>query len=454
MVAMDVTLARFVRALRSAEIPVSPAETLDAYAVLQQVGLSDPVVLRHALGLALAKSPQEKARFAECFERFFGQLAFRTPAKRTLLGQVSPAELQARIAPLASPGLRELIDAILRRDHVRLAWRVQAHGGSPEVAAMSALRDKSAAVARLLDALGVDELGTLMDRPELEDAPDVRSVLRYLRQYVQEQVRAYVDAQYALQVDATGKQAILRSALSGNLDQLPKAYFEDMDRVVRRLAERLASNQRRRRRRERRGVLDLKRTLRDNVAYDGALFNLRWRQQRRERAAVYVVCDLSNSVASIARFLLLFLHGLSEVLPNVRLFAFSNRLGEITEGFAKHPWERAIEEALLEWGRGATDYGRALLDFRALTHQDLDHRSTLIFLGDARGNYFEPRSDVLRELSRRVRQVFWLNPETPDRWEEGDSLMRRYAPYCLRVDTCARLSDIERFAERLVSVVR
>ena len=118
------------------------------------------------------------------------------------------------------------------------------------------------------------------------------------------------------------------------------------------------------------------------------------------------------------------------------------------------PVERAVEEAMFDWGKGATDYGRALLDFRDLVHQDLDHRSTLIFLGDARGNYFEPRVDVLKHLSQRVKQVFWLNPETRDRWGEGDSDMRRYAVHCLRVDVCRGLKDIERFADRLLTATR
>ena len=113
-----------------------------------------------------------------------------------------------------------------------------------------------------------------------------------------------------------------------------------------------------------------------------------------------------------------------------------------------------MEGALFDWGKGATDYGRALLDFREIVQSQLDHRSTLIFLGDARGNYFDPRTDVFRQLSRRVRQTFWLNPERVDQWGEGDSDMLRYAPYCLRVDTCRGLKDIERFADRLLTLTR
>ena len=451
---MEHTLARFVHALRSAEVPASPAETLDAFAVVQQVGIEDPDLLRNALALALAKSHQEKAHFAECFERFFHQLAFRQPAKRSLLRGTDPEAMLARIAPLASPELESLLGAILHRDHGELAWRVEQQAQALDIAQMQSLRDKGHYVRRLGQALGLAELERLLERRELADEGDILGVLRYLRQYVQEQVRAYIDQQYQLVVDATGKRAIIDAALQGNLDQMPPGYYEEVDRVVAKLAEKLSRNHRRRRRRADRGALDLKRTLRDNVAYDGTLFRLHWRQKRVEKSTVFVVCDLSSSVSRIARFLLMFLYDLAEALPALRTFAFSNRCGEISELFRRHDPARAVEEALFSWGKGTTDYGQALFDFREQAGRDLDHHSIVIFLGDARGNYYEPRIDVMRAIAQRVKQVFWLNPETQDRWGDGDSLMRHYAPFCLRVDTCTRLQDIERFAGRLLTITR
>lgn len=449
---MEMTLARFVHALRSAEVPVSPAETLDAFEVVQAVGIHDPTLLRDALGLTLAKSRQEKERFVDCFERFFHQLAFQQPAKRSLLRDVDPLDVMAAVEPLASPELREVLESILRRDHTHLAWLVQQQAQQLDFSHMQSLRDKGSYAARLGQALGLAELEKLLERGELADERDILTVLRYLRQYVNEQIRGYVDQQYQLVVDATGKRAIIAAALSGNLDQMPPDYYQEVDRVVAKLADKLAQNHRRRRRRAQRGVLDLKRTLRANVAYDGALFNLHWRQQRRQRSTVFVICDVSGSVSRIARFLLMFLYDLAEALPDLRTFAFSNRLGEISELFQRFDPPRAVEEALFAWGKGTTDYGQALFDFRELVGRDLDHRSTVIFLGDARGNYYEPRVDVMRAISQRVKQVFWLSPETPDRWGDGDSLMGRYAPYCLRVDTCTRLQDIERFADRLLTI--
>ena len=447
------TLTRFVHALRSAEVPVSPAETLDGFEIVQQIGIRDPYLLKNALALAFAKSQEEKARFAECFERFFHQLAFQQPARRAMLRDVDADALQGIVSVTGSEALSGVVREILEGEKSALAFRVQTQAAVLEVASMQNLRDKSRLIESLLAALGGDALSELISSKEPTIEP-FQPALRYLRQYMQEQVRSYADAQYQIHVDASGKRALLAAALKGNLSHLPPDYFGEFERVVKKLAERLAQNHRRRRRRAQRGMLDIKRTIRENVAYDGVLFNLKWRQKRVEKSAVYVVCDVSNSVASIARFLLLFMHGLTDVLPKVRAFAFSSSLGEITEQFKEQGVERAVEEAMFDWGKGTTDYGQAMVGLRDLIHEDLNHRSTLIILGDARGNYFDPRVDVFKHLSQRAKQVFWLNPETRDRWSEGDSDMQRYAAYCQRVDLCRDLKDIERFADRLLTASR
>ena len=314
---------------------------------------------------------------------------------------------------------------------------------------MHTLREKSSLAEAILRDLGIQELEALAG-----GGGEFGGVLRYLRQYVVQQVRSFVNEQYRLVVDASGKQALIEAALKSHLAQLPPAYYDEVNKVVRKLAERLAQRHRRRAKRAHRGALNIKKLLRDNVAYDGAMFRLSWRSKKLQRSSVYVVCDVSNSVSRVSRLLLLLLHSLSDVLPNVRSFAFSNRLGEITDLFARHDHERAIEEALVLWGNGATDYGRALIDFRNLVKDDLDHRSTIVFLGDARNNYYDPHAEVLKGLSQRVKQVYWLNPESRETWGQGDSEMLRYGAYCLKTTTCGRLKDLDRFADSLLSATR
>ncbi len=455
---MDVTFTRFVSALRNADIRVSPAETLAAFDVVSHVGIADKMLLKDALALTLAKSRAEKDRFDDTFERFFFGLAFREPAKRTFLRRVDRDALLAKLKTDLCASLLESVANVLDDDRDRLALRVQQAAEKAGIHEIKSLREKSRYAKSIRKALEIDELdgylaadnGAGTDAVEREQ----RALLRYLRQYFHQEIRAYVDARYRLHVDATGKRALIEAALKSNLDQLPQAYYQEVRRVVALLASKLAKEHRRRRKRAVRGLLDIKKTLRRNVAYDGAVFDLHWRQRKREPATVFVLCDVSNSVARVARFLLLFLYELTDVLPNVRAFAFSSRLGEVTDTMRQRASDAAIEEVLFAWGKGNTDYDRAFADFHGLCGGNLDSRSILIVLGDARNNYYHPRIEIFEQLARRAKQTFWLNPETRDQWHEGDSEMRRYAPYCFKVETCNKIRDIERFADRLLLATR
>ena len=72
------------------------------------------------------------------------------------------------------------------------------------------------------------------------------------------------------------------------------------------------------------------------MSYDGAIFNLHWKSVEVDRPKVFAICDVSGSVANYARFMLMFLYSLDEVMPKVRSFAFSSDLAEVTELFNRN----------------------------------------------------------------------------------------------------------------------
>lgn len=446
---MDLTLNRFVHALRAADVDVSPAETLDAFQVAGHVGLHDRSLLQNALRLTLAKTVEEKAAFDRCFPAFFEGLTVQQPMKRSVLRDVDTTEFMRRVESLDRPVLADVVRSALDANHTLLSRLMVQHVNGDALDAMRQLRDKSPVVNAAASALGLPALDQLRS-----GGGELATAAAHVQNYVKEQLKAWVDRQYLLRVDATGQRTLLAAALTSNLQQLPPAYHAEVERVVARLADRLARRHRRRRKRDRRGQLDVRRMLRSNVAWEGTPVRLHWRRQKRERATVYLVCDISNSVSQISRFLLLLLFKLQAVLPTVRSFAFSNRLGEITGRFDSQPPSTAIESAILDFGRGTTDYGAAMLDLHGLIGRDVNRRSTLIFLGDARSNHFPARADLLRGLSRQAGQTWWLTPETADRWDTGDCVLRQYSPWCRGVLTCNRLADIERFTEQLLERTR
>ncbi|MCY4129383.1 MAG: VWA domain-containing protein [Gammaproteobacteria bacterium] len=448
---MEVTFARFVRALRKANIRVSPAETLDAFAVVSRIGISDRDFLKNALGLALAKTLPEKMAFEDTFDRFFEQLGFREPPKRAMLNSFEShaldSETQARLGSPLAEGISEMLDG----NRELLTEMMQQAASQLHIDDISALREKRSFEMQIANSMGLPRLDEYLTN---DPDPGIAPLLRYVRQYLYKQVKDYVDGQYRLHVDPTSKRAILEAALAGHLNRLPPEYYVEVRRVVERLAKQFSKAYRRRAKRTQRGLLEYKRTIRQNMAYDGNVYELHWRKVRKEPSTIYVVCDVSNSVSSIARFLLLFLYELVDILPRVRAFAFSSELGEVTEVFRNKASETAIEEALFDWGKGNTDYGRAFFDFRQLVGKDLNKRATVIVLGDARSNFYDPGVAVLAEVSKRVKQLFWLNPEVRSQWREGDSEMIRFAPFCTEVFLCNQLMHIERFADRLMTTMR
>ena len=217
-----------------------------------------------------------------------------------------------------------------------------------------------------------------------------------------------------------------------------------MASLVRKAAKRLASMHSRRRRITKRGLLDVRRTIAANAAYDGFLFHTKWKTTRVERPKVMVICDVSGSVSRVAKFLLLFLYSLQDVLPKVRSFVFSSDMAEVTSLFEQESLEESLTQVIDQWGNKPTDYGKALRDFRDMSLRDIDHRTTVIMLGDARNNNLNGNTEIWQEVYRRSQRVLWLNPEREFSWDTGDSIMSKYAPYCSQVETCNTLSDLNR----------
>jgi len=146
----------------------------------------------------------------------------------------------------------------------------------------------------------------------------------------------------------------------------------------------------------------------------------------------------------------LFLHSLQDVLPKVRSFVFASDMGEVSELFERLTVEEALAEIMDRWANRPTDYGCALEDFKRLALNDIDPKTTVIMLGDARNNQSDGRSDIWQQVYQRSQRVLWLNPEGRFSWDSGDSIISEYAPYCSKVEPCNSLNDINRILNNLL----
>ena len=81
---------------------------------------------------------------------------------------------------------------------------------------------------------------------------------------------------------------------------------------------------------------------------------------------------------------------------------------------------------------------------------EIDNKTTVVILGDARNNFGPEKAHLLKTIKERSKQVFWLNPEGKYRWDTGDSVMTKYSAYCTKVFQCGNIDQLERVVSTLL----
>ncbi len=457
---MERTFTNFLKALRGADVPVSVADTLDAMEVAKLVGWEDRDRLKTSLSFALAKSEEEKQAFSDTFDDFFRADSFRNREEED--GERPQRDRSDASSEEADSALAQML---MEDDQTGLALSMEQAAAAIGVENIRFFTQRGLYVQRIMNEMGLQDLDAQISELGREGAggmpgsggegmgsggQGMRQQLQEGRAYLFEQVRDFVEQQLQLHGAATSKELKedrLRRSRLGNLD---KRDQEEMRKIVDKIAKRLVALYARKRKIKDRGHLDVRRTMRKNYANDGILFSLEWKMRKLDKPKVMAICDVSGSVASVARFLLQFLYALHDVLSGVRSFAFSGKLIETSDFFERHLVDEAVDKVMNAVGYMSTDYGQSLSDFREGWLDQVDKRTTILILGDARSNYSDPRADIMKELYERSKRVIFLNPEPPPLWGTGDSETRRYRPYCHVMKECSTLNHLERLVEDLL----
>lgn len=453
---MEATLADFIRVLRAAGVRVSIAEAIDAHHAVHRVGLGDRALLKTALGLTLAKTEEERTLLDGCFERFFTfqELVDEEPAptEQAAAAAVAAAEQRGDAGEAVPAAVSALSEQLLRQDWAALNVAVAAAGQRVGASQVVSFTQRGRYTQAIAEAMGLPQVNADIARLAAGDDAerDAAGRLERGRALLLERARDYVERQIGLFADPETRRWMRERLPQQRLSAVDRYYYQDMQDLVRRMAKRLVAMNDRRKKTARRGQLDFRRTLRSGLAYDGVPFEPRWRRIKKDRPRVMALCDVSGSVAAVSRFLLMFLYSVSETLPKVRSFAFSDSLEEVTELFEQRPLEEAVALTLKRLGERSSDYGGSLADFERLALDDIDTRTTVILLGDARSNYGDPGISTLRKVYQRARQVIWLNPEPRTAWGFGDSEMPLLATACHHVRVCNTLKHLEQLVEELL----
>jgi uncharacterized protein with von Willebrand factor type A (vWA) domain len=436
-------LLGFCEELREEGVAVGTSEILDAFAALDEVPWTSQDDFREALAATIAKSQEDRRLFELLFERWFFR-ATETEAIERGIGEEGQRHEGGERLDLDE--LREQVrEAIAAgddgelRDLARLA--IAAFGRRGEGSGVVGVD-----VQRIRRTLGLST-GTQQGAEEGggELPPIDREQLgRFERHLRRELERDLIERTETM--PPSRPLAELDRALPTSPTQDLAAVHRAVSQMKRRLAT-LGHEQRGRRKGQ---TVDVRRTMRASLETGGVPLRLRHRPKRPRRPEIYVLCDVSTSVTSASVFFLSVLHALHDSFRKLRSFVFIERISEVTEIFEHQRDFREIAQRISSEGgvadvSGYTDYGRVWLEFLTEISDDLDPRSTVIVLGDARTNGREPHAEVFAQVAERAGRLFWLNPEPRLYWNYGDSVMAAYERWCDGAFECWTTRHLENF---------
>jgi uncharacterized protein with von Willebrand factor type A (vWA) domain len=440
---MAAKLLGFCEELRSEGVAVGTSEILDAFAALEEVPWTSREDFREALATTIAKSQEDRRLFELLFDRWFFRAAEAEAISRGIEESGQRGEGAER---LDIDELREQIrQAILEendgemRDLARLA--ISAFGREGEGSGVVGVD-----VQRIRRTLGLSAGTQAQAEDGADELPPIeRDQLNAFERHLRRELeRDLIERTSTL--PPSRPLAELDRALPTNPTQDLAAVHRAVSQMKRRLAT-LGHEQRGRRRSQ---GIDVRRTMRGSLETGGVPMNLHYRPKRPRRPEIYVLCDVSTSVTSASVFFLSVLHALHDSFRKLRSFVFIERISEVTDVFEHERDFRVIAQRISSEGgvadvSGYTDYGRVWLEFLGEISDDLDPRSTVIVLGDARTNGREPHADVFAQVSERAGRLFWLNPEPKLYWNYGDSVMAAYERYCDGAFECWTTRHLENF---------
>ena len=482
-VALNELLAGFIQELRAAGLPVSLTENLDAMAAVKHIPLEDREAFKYALAATLVKNNSHWRAFETVFEVYF---SYRGPeyeidpdadlsdALDELMEQLqgdqgdegdgsggggamdamTPEEIAQMLMKALQQGDQGMMRAVAQQSVKRFAGMEPGRpvGGTYYLYRTLRHLDLDGVLDQLMEQARQDSPDPLSALEERLEQDEYQTRIEHLKQEIESEIRRRLVADRG--VEAMAKT--LRKPLPEDIDfmhasreemaMLRKAIYP----LTRKLAVRLA----RKRRHGRKGPLDFRNTIRHSLSYGGVPAEPKFKYPRPSKPEIFVVADISGSVASFARFTLHLVYAIQGQFSKVRAFVFIDGIDEVTRLFVgvediAEAVHRVNTEADVVWVDGHSDYGHAFEVFWGKYGKDVGPKTTVLLLGDARNNYHASQSWVVKEMQHRARHVYWLNPEPRSYWDTGDSIIGEYAGYTDGVYECRNLRQLERFVDVL-----
>ncbi len=474
----------FIAELRTAGLPVSLTENLDAMEAVRHIPLDDRNAFKYALAATLVKNHAHWRAFETVFEVYFSLRGSEYSIDEDGDGSGPEVELDEDLDGEQPEGAGKgdgggghadgmtpeelaeaLYQALLKGDQARM--RAMARQAVKRYAGMEPGRPVGGTyyLYRTMRNLDLDGMLERLMEQSRSDAPEELTPLEERLEHDEyehriEQLKQEIEAEIRRRLVADrGVEAMaktLRKPLPEDIDFMHasrdemKLLRQAIYPLTRKLAVRLA----RKRRHGRKGPLDFRNTVRHSLSYGGVPAEPKFKYPRPAKPEIFVIADISGSVAAFARFTLHLVYAIANQFSRVRAFVFIDGIDEVTRFFEGtedivEAIHRVNTEADVVWVDGHSDYGHAFEVFWSRWGKEVGPKTTVLILGDARNNYHAAQSWVIKEIRHRARHVYWLNPEPRSYWDTGDSIVWEYGTHCDGVFECRNLRQLEKFVDVL-----
>jgi uncharacterized protein with von Willebrand factor type A (vWA) domain len=220
-------------------------------------------------------------------------------------------------------------------------------------------------------------------------------------------------------VEGEGKEVAGASAerklLEMDFSNVPADDLASLEEVSRRLFRRMSLRLSRRLKiKELADRVDIRRTIRRSIPRGGDPIVLAFRRRKPQEHRLVVFLDISGSMNAYSLFLVRFAYALEKYFKRVGTFLFSTEIYEISQTLRTSDLPGALRELSRKpagWA-GGTRIGESLRElYRRHGRKLLSCNTVFIILSDG-WDTGEPQmlADQLREISKRVQKVIWLNP--------------------------------------------
>lgn len=458
---MQSRMVEFIRALRAAGIRISLAESQDAMFGVDHTGIRDVDTFKSTLKATLVKERNDQSTFDYFFPLFFSN---NKPPLENILDQLTDEQKEMLAEAMQSlmgnmDALRDMLQRLMegRNFTDEELEQMGDMSGLPQGDEMYMRQwferrmNRQAGLAQMERML--EELLNELSEMGMSDEAlaELEAMLRENMMGLSEQISQYVGQSLAEQM-AEREPREKPDLLDVPLQQLNSGDIEDIRDEVRRLAARLRTRASLRQKRHKSGKFDPRRTIRKNMRYGGVPMEVEFRKKHKKPSLI-LICDLSTSMRYAVEFLLTMVYELSDQVRRTHSFIFISDMVDVSTTLTELPPKEAVGRIMNDNPPGyySTDLGNSLNTFKKDHMHLIDSRTTVLFFGDGRNNYNDPRLDIAQEMQRKGRRLIWFCPESRSQWGTGDSDMWEYSMHADNVYMVNNLRELADSVDRLLA---